>query len=141
MPRLSVVLRKLQVAEHRYLRFCMYVCRQFCRTRAATLSQGAHEYAVHAVAGNPRQPPHGSDCQCTVGTEVSCKGKTTCRDLNAEQLPIQVVMCICPAIPKSCAVQQLAVADTERSVRLAEANQVLLAGNTQLGKRPRWLHC
>lgn len=31
-----------------------------------------------------RQPPHGRDCQCTVGTEVSCKGKTTCRNLNAE---------------------------------------------------------
>jgi hypothetical protein len=42
--------------------------------------------------------------------------------MQREQLPIQVVMCICPAIPNPCVVQQhLAVADTERFARSAEA--------------------
>lgn len=44
------------------------------RRVTGTASQGLHEYAVHAVAGTPRQPPHGRECQCIVGTGVS--GKT-----------------------------------------------------------------
>lgn len=33
------------------------------RRVTGTASQGLHEYAVHAVAGTPRQPPHGKHCQ------------------------------------------------------------------------------
>ena len=43
----------------------------------ATSSQASHEYAVHTVAGTPRQPPHGDECRCRVGTGVSGKGVTS----------------------------------------------------------------
>ena len=49
-----------------------------------TSSQGSHEYVVHAVAGTPRQPPHGEERQCIVGTGVSGKGMTSCRKVNPE---------------------------------------------------------
>lgn len=55
-------------------------CPLLCAT--ASFSQGAHEYAVHAVAGTPRQPPHGEACQCIVETEVSCKGLTSGPNLH-----------------------------------------------------------
>jgi hypothetical protein len=45
-------------------------------------SQGSHEYVVHTVAGTPRQPPHGEECQCIVETGVSGKGMTSCQNLN-----------------------------------------------------------
>ena len=55
-------------------------CPLLCVTRPS--SQGSHEYAVHAVAGTPRQPPHGEECQCRVETGVSGKGMTSCRNFN-----------------------------------------------------------
>ena len=55
-------------------------CPLLCVTRPS--SQGSHEYVVHAVAGTPRQPPHGEECQCRVETGVSGKGMTSCRNFN-----------------------------------------------------------